>query len=133
MMKDKSSRKRTLIAVIFNLLLLLALFYVIQDPLKKSDYDVEVTDKHVIIDLHFTATNHYFNERYAIVNYEPVIYEHAIDFAYNDSELLAPFASLHGSYTIYLIKEDMNKSTIEKLKKEELDIIRSVSLTKQRP
>ena len=63
MMKDKSSRKRTLIAVLFNLLLLLALFYVIQDPLKKSDYDVEVTDEHVIIDFHFTATNHYFNER----------------------------------------------------------------------
>ena len=133
MMKDKSSRKRTLIAVIFNLLLLLALFYVIQDPLKKSDYDVEVTDEHVIIDLHFTATNHYFKERYAIVNYEPVIHEHAIDFAYIDSELLDPFSTLHGSYTIYLIKEDMNKSTIEKLKKEELDIIRSVSLTKQRP
>lgn len=133
MMKDKSSRKRTLIAVLFNLLLLLALFYLIQDPLKKSDYDVEVTDEHVIIDLHFTATNHYFNERYAIANYEPVIYEHAIDFAYIDSELLAPLSSLHGSYTIYLIKEDMNKSTIEKLKKEELAIIRSVSLTKQRP
>ena len=68
-----------------------------------------------------------------MVNYEPVIYEHAIDFAYIDSELLARLSSLHGSYTIYLIKEDMNKSTIEKLKKEELAIIRSVSLTKQRP
>jgi len=133
MMKDKSSRKRTLIAVLFNLILLLALFYVIQDPLKKSDYDVEVTDEHVIIDLHFTATNHYFSKRYAMVNYEPVINEHTIDFTHIDSELLDPFSSLHGSYTIYLTKEDMNKSTIEKLKKEELDIIRSVSLTKQRP
>ncbi|GEM01471.1 hypothetical protein SAMN05421839_11155 [Halolactibacillus halophilus] len=87
----------------------------------------------MIIDVDFTATNHHFKERYAIVNYEPVIHEHAIDFAYIDSELLAPFSSLHGSYTIYLIKEDMNKSTIEKLEAKELDIIRSVSLTKQRP
>ncbi len=131
MMKDKNRRKTILINVLIAGLAIVSFWYSNQEPLKESAYDVEITDEHVIIDLQFTVTNKHFSKRYAVINYQPFIHEHAIDIVRIDPKLLGAHDSLHGSHTIYLNKENMSDTTIEQLINNDISPIQSVTLGKR--
>lgn len=131
MMKDKKRVKTLLINVLIAGLAIVSFWYTNQEPLKESAYDVEVTDEHVIIDLEFTVTNKHFSKRYAVINYQPFIHNHAIDIVEIDPKLLGANESLHGSHTIYLNKENMSDATIKQLINKDISPIQSVTLGKR--